>query len=221
MVVRIASFVALALGCSGSGGPAIALPPLPAAETRATLAGPRCSGGQRCECRDAMQVEDELRPEPPLKRFEFRVGPTQNALWVSVDDMVLYKSTERADECFYVDLMPGRHPVQIHGKGDDGLGVVVRVAELSGAGPWWYDTFSFDCGGGGLCDLDGMRGEKARIAQVDRGIHDTCGSVKVQQLDWRTGTMPDALHPGEIVVDFVLNVYRFATEHPPGSDACQ
>ena len=82
-------------------------------------------------------------------------------------------------------------------------------------------SFEFDCSGGGVCDLDSIRVEQARIKAAPRGIHAPCGSVKVQQLDWQTGTMPDAIHPGEIVMDFVLNVYTFGTTAKPGADTCQ
>jgi len=216
----LAGLVLISLSCSGATPAFVPLPPLPRAETRATLVGPRCAGGDQCECRVIGASGDEPHPGERFKRFEVRVGPTQHELWVSVDDMVLYKSRERATECFYLDLVPGKHPVRIHGKRDQGVGVVVAINELSAGGPWWYPAFELDCGGGGPCDLDSMRAEQARIQAVPRGIHAPCGSVKIQRFQWQTGTMPDALHPGEIVVDFFLDVYQFATSKQPGSDDC-
>jgi len=216
----VAGLVLISLSCGGASAVHVPLPTLPRAETRATLVGPRCQGADHCVCRDLGVAGDEARPGERLKRFEVRVGPTQNALWVSVDDMVLFKSKQRATECFYIDLVPGKHPVRIHGKGEHGLGMVVAFYELSGGGPWWYPAFEFDCGAGGLCTLEDIRKEQARIRLLPRGISAPCGSVKVQRFKWQTGTMPDALHPGEIAVDFFLDVYEFATTEPPGSDKC-
>ncbi|RMH43258.1 MAG: hypothetical protein D6689_05800 [Deltaproteobacteria bacterium] len=215
------ALAALSLHCgSPQRPPADPPPPAPAPVTRATLAGPTCEGGQRCACRDDDAPADEPRPPAPYKRFEIRVGPVPNAVWVTVDDRVLYKSAERPLECFTVDLLPGVHPVRVQAEDDAGVAIAIRIREQSGGGPWWYDTFAFDCGRGGLCDLDGLRAEQRRIAAVPRGIHAPCGSVKVQRFQWRTGRLPDALHPDRIAVDFALNVYRFATERPPGDAAC-
>ncbi len=173
-------------------------------------------------CRDVDQPATEAdKPKPPFKRYEIRVGPLQNDLWVMVDDMTLYKTKERATECFYVDLLPGKHPVRIHGKAKDGLGVQVHVSELSAGGPWWYDTFTYNCGGSSWCALEDVKEEKARIAAVPRQLHAPCGSTKIKSLNWATGRMPDALHPAEIVIDFTLQVYEFATEHEPGSKQCK
>jgi hypothetical protein len=169
-------------------------------------------------------AETEVPPRAPFKRYEIRIGPVSNALWVTIDDMTLYKGTARPEECFYVDLLPGKHPVRVHGKAGQsgtGLGVQLHVSELSDAGPWWYEVFEYDCGGAGWCSLQDVRDEQARIKGVPRGIWDKCGSTRVRELDWRTGTMPDAIHPDEILVDFTLHAYKFRTEHPPGSDSCK
>jgi hypothetical protein len=221
-LVFLGGLVLVSASCgSPSGAEHVPLPAVPAPQTRATLVGPRCEGGQRCDCRDEGTPESEQPPGAAFKRFEVRVGPSQNPLWVTVDDMVLYKSEQRATDCFYIDLTPGKHPVRVHGKREQGVGVAVEINELSGGGPWWYSSFDYNCGGGGPCDMDGLRDEQSRVKALPRGILDPCGSVKIQGFNWRSGTMPDALHPQEIVVDFVLDVYKFKTEHVPGSDKCK
>lgn len=212
----------ISLSCSGSSGPHVSLPEVPSAQTRATLVGPRCAGAGHCECRDLTAPSaEEDKPAGKYKRFEVRVGPAQNELWVHIDDNILYKSKQRATDCFYVDLLPGRHPVQVHAKETNGVGVGVQLYELSGGGPWWYETFDFDCSSGGVCDVESIRREQNRIKAIPRGIQDPCGSVKIQGFTWRTGTMPDTIHPGEVVVDFVLNIYEFATKTPADSAECK
>src|SRR5690606_24104204 len=110
-VVAIALIVAVsgvAGACGGAGPPA--LRPVPAPITRATLVGPLCAGEDvKCRCREP--GEDIGAPDPGLKRYEIRLGPTGDELWATLDDMVFYKGKERAEECFYVDLRPGKHPV--------------------------------------------------------------------------------------------------------------
>jgi hypothetical protein len=218
----LATVFPLLAGCGGSGTLANRpLPPLPAPQTTAALVGPRCQEPGRCECRSQDgESADEATPAGPYKRFEFRLGPVQHDLWATVDGAVLYKSRQRATDCFYLDLRPGNHDVRVHSKEESGASIAVAIAELSKGGPWWYPSFTFECNGGGLCDLEGLDREKRRIAEVPRGVHEPCGSVRVRNVSWQTGTMPDALHPGEIVLEFTLQVYKFATEHEPGSPEC-
>jgi hypothetical protein len=214
----------LVLASCGSTTLAPPIGPPPRPETRATLVGARCARpNSACQCRDPDRedpLDKEDTPPAPYKRFEVRVGPIQNELWVTVDDMVLYKSKERATECFYVDLVPGKHAVEIRGHGEDGFGAVVVIAELSAGGPWWYATFTFDCGAGGLCDRAGLLAWQESVRGVKKNLHAPCGSTKVRGIEWQHGRMPDALHPADLVVDFVLDIYAFATQHPPGFPAC-
>lgn len=218
----LVALVVLASACGSQSTDHITLPEPPPAGTRATLVGPLCATGQACTCREegAPLAEGE-QATPPFKRFEVRVGDFDNDLWVTIDQEVLYKDRERASACFYLDLLPGKHPVRIHGRDAGGLSARVRISELSTGGPWWYDTFEFDCGGGGLCDTDGLARYKQYLGQFHKNLHAPCGSTKVRGVTWRTGRMPDALHPEELVVDLVLDIYEFAATKDPDSEECR
>jgi hypothetical protein len=192
------------------------LPPTPAPRTEAELAPP-CRDGV-CRCGDP--AAETAPPEAPRKRFAVRVGPIDNDLWVTVDGMVLYKSRERATECFYVDLAPGEHAVAVRGHGERGVAARVAIAELGPTGPWWYDTFELDCGAGALCDREGFEQWKATIAGREGGVHEPCGSTRVKNVRWQMGRMPDMQHPEDILVELTLQIYEFATEHAPGSAEC-
>src|SRR5688572_18434967 len=95
----------LLIACSSGSRDQITIPPTPAAATRAVLAGPLCENG-RCACRDAARPGDggAGAPSDGTKRFEVKLGPVEGELWAAVGEHVLYKSKERATECFYVDL---------------------------------------------------------------------------------------------------------------------
>lgn len=221
--MRSASLVLLALAaCGGPQRTQPSMEPVPAPSTRATLAGPLCGNGQTCTCRDEHAPADGGVGEPAegLKRFELRVGPAANAIWVTVDDMVLFKSEQRADECFYIDLAPGDHKVGVRAHNEGGLGAAVTVREYGVAAKSWYDTVHFECGTPGACSNDELDQVKKDFAGVERGVHDPCGSVKVKGVEWLTGTEPDAQHPEDLAVHMVLDVYKFAPDKPHGA-SCQ
>lgn len=202
--------------CSGSRpAPRVPQPPNPA--TRAALAGPLCAG-DRCTCRAG--EESAGAPEKGLKRFEFVLGPTQHELWAEVAGQVLYKSVERAKECFYIDLPPGEHRVALQARGEAGFGARLRISEQGENGPWWYDTFEFFCGAPGLCDRTALREWKRHVSRFSEGKHDPCGSVRVRGIDWQTGRMPDNLHPEDFRLALVLKIYNFIPDDPPGDPSC-
>jgi hypothetical protein len=118
-----------------------------------------------------------------------------------------------------VDLLPGRHDVTIRARGADGFGARLAISELGAAGPWWYETFEFSCGAPGLCDQETLRSWRANITAY-KEKHDPCGSTKIKNLQWQTGTMPDNRHPGEILVQLTLQVYEFVPEYPSGDESC-
>lgn len=212
--------LALLTTCGGSG--AAGLAPLPPRVTRATLAGPLCEGMEvHCQCRapateDAPHGGSAGEPEPGFKRYEIRLGPTEDELWATVDDMVFYKTRERGEECYYVDLRPGKHPVTLRAQAAAGFAARMTIAEQGALG--WYDTFTFDCSTPNRCAMADLRDWDEAVRA--RPIHDPCGSTKIRDIRWQTGRVPDRLHPDEIQLDLVLDIYRFTPEHGPGDAAC-
>lgn len=195
------------------------LPPLPPPGTRATLAGPLCEG-DTCKCRG--ETGDPGTPDSKaVKRYEIEIGPVDNEMWVTVDDMVLYKSRERATECFYVDLTsPGEHKVTIRAHGEPAFGARVTIREIGVDPKSYYDTFTFGCGGPGACDQPQLRDWRDGLRRYTRGVHDPCGSTKIKGIEWDTGEMPDATLPSDLYVKLVLQPYAFAPKHPSGDPAC-
>ena len=218
-----ASLLVLVLAACGGGAPrtVITITPPPEPETRGALAGPLCQG-TACTCRDETAPADggAGAPAEGLKRFEIRIGPQDNPLWVTLDDRVLYKSAARAEECFYVDLAPGDHPMRIRASRDGGISAGVRVQEYGVDTQSWYDSFQFVCGIPGVCAHEELDDYKASLKKFRRGIQDPCGSVKVKQLSWDTGKAPDQVHPNDLAVGLTLEVYYFPPRGPHGDPAC-
>ncbi len=207
-----------ALGCSGSQQTP-KLPDAPEPVTQATLAGPLCVGAE-CQCSDDPSKIGAA--EQGYKRFRIELGPSQSELWVTVYRNVLYKSVERARACFYVDLPTGEHPFALRASGKAGFGAGLKISEVGGGegGPWLYESFNFNCGAPGLCDLQSLRDWKASISHVVAGKHAPCGSVRILALDWITGRMPDMLHPEDFQLDATMKVYKFAPSSAPGTESC-
>jgi hypothetical protein len=200
----------------------VEIDPPPLAMTRATLSGPLCEA-EVCRCRDDEAPGDGgagAPDDPAVKRFEFRVGPAANPLWVTVDGQVLYKSEQRALDCFYLDLRPGKHQVVLRASRDGGLSAAFSVSEYGAATRSWYETFRFSCGSPGTCSHDEIDEEKARYAGYGRGVHDPCGSVKVRDIAWDTGRAPDNLHPSDVQLELTLDVYKFPPRFPHGAGQC-
>lgn len=212
-------------GCGGGGaaGDQVTIDPVPDRLTVGVLSGPLCTD-QACQCRDVSAPADGGAGVPEgdaRKRFELRVGPSEHELWVKIDDMVLYKSDERATDCFYVDLMPGDHPVTLRAKHPGGVSAQLDISEYGAATQSWYRTFRFECGGGGgVCDHDDMDAYKASLAQYPRNLQDPCGSTKAKAISWDTGRAPDFTHPEDLQLQLTLQVYDFAPEHPHGHAEC-
>jgi hypothetical protein len=208
--------------CSGSTVGSDTQKPIesePEPKTEAVLVGPLCQGAQ-CRCKQG--EGDAGTPEAGAKRFEVKLGPSDDPLWATVDGMVLFKSREIADACFYVDLRPGEHPISVRGKGEGGLSVGATFSEMGGGGEgqtWWYNTFDFNCGAPGQCDTDQVKAFKERVTRL-QGKHDPCGSTLVKQVEWETGRMPDRAHPDDLLLRATLKVYKFVPKDPPGTESC-
>lgn len=214
--------LALLATCGGSG--AAGMTPLPPRVTRATLAGPLCEAEEvHCKCREPAtdgtpDVDQAGQPEPGFKRYEIRLGPTEDELWATLGDMVFYKTRERGEECFYVDLRPGKHAVTLRAKAAQGFAARMTIAEQGALG--WYDTFTFDCSTPNRCAMADLRDWGEAVQAREGEIHDPCGSTKVRDVRWQTGRVPDRLHPDELQLDLVLDIYRFTPKHGPGDAAC-
>jgi hypothetical protein len=218
-VLKITCFAMLlaAISCGGSqtASERMDFSELPAKITQATLVGPLCEM-EHCTCRD----DDDGPGEPAsaaVKRYELKVGPVDNDLWVTVGGSSFYKSRERATDCFYIDLPADTtHKVTVRGHGENGFAARVSLSERGELG--WYDSFEFDCGG--LCDLDSIKSWKQSLDKYTRGIHDPCGSTKIQEVWWESGVAPDKIHPQDLHVELTVKVYGFAPEFAPGDPEC-
>jgi hypothetical protein len=206
------------VACGGSRHQ-IEIGPPPAKMTRGTLVGPLCKA-QGCTCRDTNQKGDGGvgAPEAGRKRFEIRLTSAQE-LWVSLPDAVLYKTPERAEECFYVDLPSVDVPIELRGSDPAGVSAQWTIRELGTKTSSWYDTFELACGHPGVCSFDELDAAKRKAAAMPKkGVYDACGSVKVKGLVWDTGRAPDNLHPNELLVKLVLQIYKREPSREHGAD---
>jgi hypothetical protein len=208
-------------GC-GATATQIEIGPPPARETHAVLAGNLCQAGH-CACREGAGDGGAGVPNDAAhKRFEFRLGPSPQELWLTINGRdVLYKSPERADACFYVDLPTGAQHVELRASNPDGVSVALAVHELGTRTRSWYDTFQFACGSPGVCAFDELEANKAQYAGGrEKNLFDRCGTTKVKAISWDHGKAPDQLHPSELLVRFTLDIYKHAAFKEHGDDTC-
>jgi hypothetical protein len=212
--MRLLVTLALAgtFGCSGGSRKQIKIGPPPPKATSGVLSGPLCVGTE-CSCRQG--TEDAGFPEGNKKRFEIRLSSAYE-LWVTLPGTVLYKTAERAEACFYVDLAPGQHPVQLRASNKNGVSVGLAIHELGTKTKSWYDTFEFTCGHPGVCSFDELDTKKAEYARIQRGLHDPCGSTRIKGVFWDHGKSPDQQYPSELAVELTLDVYKFEPAHAHG-----
>ena len=201
---------AASLSCGPKLGP---MPPVPAAVTNAELAGGLCSGAL-CACHeDAGPKQKVGEPAAGFKRFEVRVGPVGNELYLTVGPHTLFKSNERPTECFYVDLAPGDHQVALRAHRDPAFGAKFSISEMGVGGKHWYETFQFECGLN-VCSLEDVENWIEKTRSLGE-LHDPCGSTKVSRVRYQTGNLPDGVHPSDLFVEAALEVYKFIPEKPP------
>lgn len=205
------------LAACGGGKTQIAIGPVPQPRTTGTLAGPLCEY-DHCTCADAQH--DPGVPEGTRKRFEIKLSSSQQ-LWATLPgDTVLYKSPEKAEACFYVDLAPGQHPIRLRASDKNGVSAQLDVREIGTKTKSVYQTFSFECGNPGVCSFEELDALKASYAQVKRGLHDACGSTRVKGINWDHGKAPDGSHPSELVVEATLDIYKFVPWKQHGDPTC-
>jgi hypothetical protein len=212
----------LLVAACGGGRTQIAIGPPPAKMTQGTLSGPLCEG-DHCKCREVAAPGDGGAGTPgddAHKRFEVRLGPSPQELWVTIRGTTLYKNAERSEECFYVDLPSGDTPIELRASDKDGVSAAWTIRELGTKTASWYDTFQFGCGSPGVCSFEELDAAKADYAAKKHHVHDPCGSVKVKGLTWDSGKAPDNQHPSELLVRLVLDVYKFAPDKPHGDAEC-
>lgn len=214
--MRTLLFVFAAAACSG-GRTQIEIGPTPPSRTTGTLSGPLC---QNTECTCRKSDEDAGFPDGGRKRFELRLLSSQQ-LWLRLPgDTVLYKNAEKPEVCFYVDLAPGQHPIELRASDKDGVSAEVIVRELGTNTKSWYDTFRFECGNPGVCSFEELDNLKAEYAGVAKNLFDKCGSAKVKAIMWDHGKAPDGLHPSELVVRATIDLYKFAPWKAHGDPTC-
>lgn len=202
------ALVAFALiACSGASPGS--MPPVGEPLTTGSLRGPLCRS-QVCECKS--KPTSAGLPKPPYKRFEVVAGPADNQLWITIGDTTLYKSNERATDCFYIDLAPGTHHVTLRAQGEAAVGANLEISEQGAGGPWWYETFRFSCGSN-VCDGPQLERWKQETAALGTK-HDPCGSTKVTGVRYQTGRKPDGIHPVDLLVEADLEVYKFIPDKP-------
>jgi hypothetical protein len=207
----------IALAACGADRSQIPIGPVPPARTTGTLSGPLCKN-DTCECRKG--ADDAGFPDGARKRFELRLKSAQQ-LWLKLPgDTVLYKNAEKPEVCFYVDLAPGQHPIEMRASDKNGVSAEVIVRELGTKTKSWYDTFRFECGNPGACSFEELDNLKAEYAGADKNLFDKCGSTKVKSILWDHGKAPDGAHPSELVVRATLDVYKFPPWKQQGDPTC-
>ena len=212
--------VVLAAAC-GASTSQISIGPPPPATTAGVLAGPLCAG-DRCNCHDDTSGADGGAGVPgdeAHKRFEIRLKSPQ-AIWATVGQARLYKSAEKAEACFYVDLPAGETAVELRAHDPNGASAAWEIHELGTKTKSYYDTFSLNCGVPGVCSFEDLDRAKSEYAQLKRNVHDLCGSTRIKQLTWDTGKAPDELHPNELLVRLHLDVYTWAPWKEHGDSSC-
>lgn len=212
--MRFLTLIALIAACSG-GNRQIDIGAPPGKASRGTFSGPLCTG-EECTCRSLTAAGDggAGTPGEGQKRFEVRLK-SPNQLWAKVGDNVMYKSPERPEACFYIDLPSGDTKVELRASEPNGVSAAWEIHELGTNTKSWYDTLTFECGNPGVCSFEELDGKKAELNDPK---HDRCGSVKVKGITWDTGRSPDQLHPSELLVTATLDVYRFVPSRPHGED---
>jgi hypothetical protein len=218
--MRLLPLLVLVAACGGDRHQ-IAIGPPPPKMTQGVLAGPLCNG-EDCKCRDLQAANDGgagLPGDARHKRYEIRMTSPQQ-MWATIGGNHLYKTAERPEACFYVDLPSGETAVELRASDRDGAAGAWAIRELGTKTKSYYDTFVFNCGSPGVCSFDELDSAKREYATMKKGLHDPCGSTKLKGLAWDTGKAPDNQHPSELLVRLKLDVFKFAPWKPHGDPSC-
>ena len=213
--------VAAACGGGGAGRTQVTIGPPPPRETHAVLAGALCQDNH-CSCRrdEPGDAGVGVPDTKDRKRYELRLTSAYD-LWLTINGRdVLYKSPERAADCFYVDLPTGTQQIELRASNPAGISAALQIHELGTKTRSWYDTFAFACGVPGVCSFEDLDAQKAQYRAGHRNLFDRCGTTKVKGVTWDHGKSPDQLHPSELVVRLTLEIYRFPAWKAHGDDTC-
>ncbi len=214
----------------------LACPPPPKAgprfppETTLRASGARCPSGKACSCRTLAGGEGQAEEgiAAGQKRYEFRLPRTPTALWVAVEGKgVFYKPPETlAPTCFYVDLAPGQHKVNLRAEKRDpevGLQAALEIHEYGAKGPYWYKVFDFLCGGNAnKCTKGAAQTWVEFQRKLPRGVLDACSSTMIR------GVGVDGAREERLLTEFLdldlaltLKIYGFEPYRSPGSPECK
>lgn len=201
----------------------------PVAEERALpLVGVRCKQ-DTCECRELdnfgnpIDTQKETNVPAGKKRFELRFGKTPDDLKLTIAGSGSFsKPSDASPEpaCAYVDLPNGRHHVRVRVealRAENGIAPLVMIKEWGAQAESWYDTLAFRCGTKGPCRDADVADWVKQLRGVERGIHDRCGSVRIQEVRFAGDHAPDHSLTS-LDLDFVLHVYDFSPSRPHGAD---
>jgi hypothetical protein len=196
------------------------------------VAGARCANGA-CKCRViddyGKTIEGASLDEGPvaagLKRFELRTGRGMDPIDITVEGRgVFSKATVDAEPtCAYVELPPGKHRVHLHAVATNpeaGMTPAIFIRELGDKLQSWYDTFEFRCGGADVCGLGDMQEWISKVQAVPRGLHDPCGSVRVEGVRWEA-LRQIGVKLADLDIDLTLEVYKFPPRFPHGTAKCR
>ena len=185
------------------------------------LAGGLCEDNHcRCRGNEPGDAGAGVPQDDNHKRFELRLT-SPNELWITVNrGPVLYKSPERAETCFYIDLPTGSQDLELRASNPDGIVAGLQIHELGTRTKSWYDTFAFSCGIPGVCSVDELESNKAEYLKAKHQVHDLCGTTKIKGLTWDHDKGPDQEHPSELLVQLTLDIYKFAAWKQHGDPSC-
>lgn len=228
VLVLLGGLSSCASSTGGGRGAAAASGPLDARSPMAT-AGARCQGAL-CTCR----VVDDYGKSAPfvegavaagMKRFELRTGRGLDPMRITVEGRgTLEKSIADAEPtCAYVELPPGKHRVHVRAAAaspEAGQTPAFFIREFGDQLGSWYDTFEFRCGGADVCGLGDMQEWVGKVQAVPRGIHDPCGSVRVEGVKWEA-LRQIGVKLAELDIDLTLEVYKFPPRFPHGYPKCR
>lgn len=203
------------------------LPAMPV-ERAMTMSGVRCQGAT-CACREldnfgnAIDTRKEEGVPAGKKRFELRIGRTTDDVKLTIAGHGTFEKPGAAEPeaaCGYVDLPNGKHRVRYRVEAlrpEGGIAPLLQIKEWGQQAESWYDSLAFRCSTQGPCrDVDVADWIK-QLRTVERGIHDRCGSVRVQEIRFAGTHAPDHTLTA-LEVELTLNVYDFAPTRPHGAD---